>query len=615
MFSGQPLFVLSSGQPSSISTKYPLAVTTIQIAEFIRIFSLRGQNIAWFTGAGASVAAGLPSAYDMIWDFKRSIFCTEQNTPISQYSNLTPGIKSKIQGYFNSQRQEESPNDPPQEDNLAEYSYYFQRAYPDIRLRSEYIERKLANAKPTFGYKVMAVLMRMSMLRFVLTTNFDRLIEDAAALAYESTSNLHVASIDNNYQGLPYIQGQKTPALLKLHGDFHSLFLKNTEEELQQQDEKLRLAFKNTCENYGFAFIGYSGRDNSIMHVLEEALETASPFPAGIFWFVRTGNKVIDRVSSFLETASTKGVTTYLVEIESFEECFSSIIKFLPNVPEESKKLLENSNRRLIQQPMANKGQHTPILRLNAIEIKDYPSIARLIECECGNTKEILEAIKQAKANLLCIRKQQGIVGFGDDREFDRVFPKNRKSIYPIDEKHFSFDDSTIKNLITEALLNALTRNRPLRWIKKRSDYYIVLDPRQLKSTELNPLNNLSYTSYNKPVTHMTNGQVPGTQLQWVDALHLTITRKQKSIYLILEPTIRVARDMDTELRFKSAAFVKEVMAKRLNGPYNAILQAWIEILFEGKAVQEKSFYSFGELSGIDASFTLSNVTSFSRYL
>ncbi|RIV17491.1 SIR2 family protein [Fibrisoma montanum] len=592
-----------------------MAVTTLQTAEFIRIFSLRGQNIAWFTGAGASVAAGLPSAYDMTWDFKRSIFCTEQNTPISQYSNLTPGIKSKIQSYFNSQRTSNNPNDPPLEDSLDEYSYYFQRAYPDIALRSEYIERKLANAKPTYGYKVMAVLMRMSMLRFVLTTNFDRLIEDAAALAYESTSKLHVASIDNNYQGLPYIQGQRTPALLKLHGDFHSLFMKNTVEELQQQDEKLRLAFKNTCENYGFAFIGYSGRDNSIMEVLEEALKTTSPFPAGIFWFVRTGNKVIERVASFLEAASTKGVSTYLVEIESFEECFSSIIKFLQNVPEDSKKLLENSNRRLIHQPIANKGKHNPILRLNALEIKDYPSIARLIECECGNTKEILEAVKQAKANILCIRKQQGVVGFGDDREFDRVFPKNRKSIYPIEEKHFSFDDSSIKNLVTEALLNALTRNRPLRWIRKRSNYYIVLDPRQLKHKELDSLNNLTYSSYNKPVKHATNGYIPDTRLQWVDALHITITRKQKSIYLVLEPTIRVARVLDTELRFKSAAFVKEAMAKRLNGPYNLILQAWIEILFGSKTIQEKSFYSFGELSGIDASFTISNVTSFSRYL
>ncbi|RCR67515.1 SIR2 family NAD-dependent protein deacylase [Larkinella punicea] len=403
----------------------------------------------------------------------------------------------------------------------------------------------------------MAVLMKMGMLRFVLTTNFDRLIEDAAAMVYESTAKLHIASIDNNYQGLHYIQDQKTPALLKLHGDFHSLFMKNTVEELRQQDEKLRLAFKNACENYGFAFIGYSGRDNSIMKVIEESLEMTSTFPAGLFWFVRRGNSVAANVASILEKASTKGIPAYLVEIESFEECFSSILKFLPNVPEDAKKLLETSNRRLVHQPVANKGKQTPILRLNALEIKDYPSVARLIECDCGNTKEILEAVKEAKANLLCIRKQQGIVGFGDDREFDRVFPKNRKSIYTIEEKHFSFDDSSIKNLVTEALLNALTRKRPLRWMRKRSDYYIVLNPRQLNHPELLPLNTLTYTSYNKPVKHTTNGYVPNTHLLWVDALHVTITRKSSSIYLMLEPTIRVAKNADPELRFKSAAFVE----------------------------------------------------------
>lgn len=167
---------------------------TIQVAEFARIFSLLGQNIVWFTGAGASVAAGLPSAYDMTWDFKRSIFCAEQNVPISQFSSLSPGVKRKIQDYFESQRSGDILSDPPKEDSLDDYSYYFQKAYNDLALRSEYIERKLTNAKPTYGYKIMAVLMKMGMLRYVLTTNFDRLIEDAAALVYQSTSNLHIAS-------------------------------------------------------------------------------------------------------------------------------------------------------------------------------------------------------------------------------------------------------------------------------------------------------------------------------------------------------------------------------------------------------------------------------------
>lgn len=110
-----------------------MAVTTIRMSEFVRIFNLIGKNIAWFTGAGASVAAGLPSAYDMTWDFKRSIFCSEQNTPISQYSNLTPSVRRKIQSYFDSQHRDDNPISPPIEDSLAEYSYYFQRAYPDLR--------------------------------------------------------------------------------------------------------------------------------------------------------------------------------------------------------------------------------------------------------------------------------------------------------------------------------------------------------------------------------------------------------------------------------------------------------------------------------------------------
>jgi len=32
----------------------------------------------WFLGAGASAGAGIPTAWDMIWEFKRLIYCTEQ---------------------------------------------------------------------------------------------------------------------------------------------------------------------------------------------------------------------------------------------------------------------------------------------------------------------------------------------------------------------------------------------------------------------------------------------------------------------------------------------------------------------------------------------------------
>ncbi|WP_353196732.1 SIR2 family protein [Parapedobacter defluvii] len=591
-----------------------LVVDTISLAEFVRMFNLRGKNIAWFTGAGASVAAGLPSAYDMVWDFKLTIFCSEQRLPISQYTNLNSSLKSKIQSYFDGQAGQ--ADGPPKLDSLEEYSYYFKRAYNSQSLRSDYIEGKLSDAKPTYGYKSIGALMKMGYINYILTTNFDRLIEDAAALAFGSTSKLHVASIDNNYRGLQFIQDHKVPALLKLHGDFHSLFMKNTSNELHEQDENLRSAFLNICQNYGLAFIGYSGRDDSIINVLEETLGKDSAFPNGLYWFIRPGNRPINRVMELLSQAKAKGIETYLIEIDSFEECLSSIIKSIPKITEDISSFLHASNKRIEKHPIPNIGRNYPVLRLNALHVQDFPGIARLIECQIGGHKDVALAVSNAKANVICTRKKQGIIGFGDDAEFDRAFPNNKKSIYNIEEKFLGYDDSPIKNIVTESMLAALTRDRPLRWFKKGGNYFIVLNPKEIDHDDLKPLSRLEYMSYNKNVKHRTNGYIPGTNLLWVDALQVNIVRKYASVFLIIDPSIRVAKSNNDTQKKLIAPFVKEELAKRLNGPYNSILDAWIKVLFGDNNVSKtKTFETFASINGINPQFTISQITSFSRSL
>lgn len=47
-----------------------VAIPTIGADDFARRFALRAGNLMWFLGAGASAAAGIPTAGDMIWEFK-----------------------------------------------------------------------------------------------------------------------------------------------------------------------------------------------------------------------------------------------------------------------------------------------------------------------------------------------------------------------------------------------------------------------------------------------------------------------------------------------------------------------------------------------------------------
>lgn len=55
------------------------SVPTISAAQFSIALALRPNLVAWFLGAGASAASGIPTGYAMIRDFKARIFCRENN--------------------------------------------------------------------------------------------------------------------------------------------------------------------------------------------------------------------------------------------------------------------------------------------------------------------------------------------------------------------------------------------------------------------------------------------------------------------------------------------------------------------------------------------------------
>jgi NAD-dependent SIR2 family protein deacetylase len=48
--------------------------TLIEADDFARRFKMRAGNLMWLLGAGASAAAGVPTASDMVWDSSSS--CT-----------------------------------------------------------------------------------------------------------------------------------------------------------------------------------------------------------------------------------------------------------------------------------------------------------------------------------------------------------------------------------------------------------------------------------------------------------------------------------------------------------------------------------------------------------
>ena len=214
----------------------------------------------WLLGAGASRAAGIKTAWDMIWDFKRSIYRSQNRLSDSELpDNADPQAQDLIQRYF------DETGTFPQFNHPSEYAVYFEAAYHAEGDRRSYIGNAVFSARPTIGHRVLVELMKKNLCDIVWTTNFDRLVEDAAADVFKTTGRLTVGDLSNPSTVVEAISESRWPVYGKLHGDFQHRRLKNTDSELQSQDETLRSALIGACRTRGLAILGSSGRDESVI--------------------------------------------------------------------------------------------------------------------------------------------------------------------------------------------------------------------------------------------------------------------------------------------------------------------------------------------------------------
>ncbi|WP_137861145.1 MULTISPECIES: SIR2 family protein [unclassified Sphingomonas] len=226
----------------------------IEIApdDFARRFSMRPAKLMWLLGAGVSAAAGIQTAWDMIWRFKRELYVTQRKVSKQALSDLSsPAIRATLDAFVAESDILPKPGMP------EEYSALFEATYPQEQDRRSYIDHMIRGMKPTQGHLALAALLRASYSNIVWTTNFDHLLADACARTFETTAALNTAALDGSVLAGEFISEQQWPIEVKLHGDFRSRRLKNTSEELRHQDAQFRRQLVDACRRFGLIVAGY----------------------------------------------------------------------------------------------------------------------------------------------------------------------------------------------------------------------------------------------------------------------------------------------------------------------------------------------------------------------
>ena len=565
-------------------------------SEFLRLFPLRAPNLMWFLGAGASAAAGIPTAYSLIWDFKRSLFCTSQRKPIAHFADLADDkVRKHIQSYFDAQ-----PNFPAM-DAPGEYSFFFQAALPDEADRRQYLDRLVRTARPSFGHRALAELCRAGLARLIWTTNFDRTIEDARVEAYGTSSELVTVTTENAGTASEALAEERWPMLVKLHGDFQSRQLKNTPEELRTQHERLVDCFCHAARTRGMLVVGYSGRDESVLAAMHRAIDKGRGFPSGLFWFRRSGSPLLENVSTLLAKAQSAGIQAEEVIVETFDEMLADLLGALPSPCQNVNDLLRSSARRASDAPTPPTRGGWPVVRMNAVPFIQVPALCRKVVCEIGGYAAVREAIQSANADVIAARRNTGVLAFGDDSEIRRTFNPFHIAEYSLHgiEPHRLAWESAELGLLYDALRKALERSRGVRAIRRGRGLYVV--PSQ-GDDEIRGAAKL------RSVVGTVSGTVPGTQIPWYEAAGLRIASSTGRLWLVIEPTVVVDYHADKVPPADTKEFVRERLARRYNQIANKLLDAWLDILVGEEA--EATLSAFGR--GIDATFIVARTTGFS---
>lgn len=586
-------------------------VPELSLDELARLHVVRGGQLMWLIGAGASAAAGVPTAGQMIDEFRQLIYATVHGVPLAALSLAEPTVRDRIERFFAGHPGYPDPGDP------AEYSALFEAAWSAPCDRRAYLEGKLAVGKPAFGNFGLAVLAALGRAPVVWTPNFDRVHERAAELVLEPQAHLTVATLDTSKIATAALAGDRFPLYVKLHGDYQSDQLKNTAEELREQDALHRTALVQSAQRYGLIVAGYSGRDASLMAALTEAADGATPFQAGLFWCRRPGEDPLPAVTGLLETARDRGVDARLLTVHTFDELIGQLL-LTCDIPPRMQGLLDQARPPKRREPFtipARRGAW-PVVRLNCLPLRQFPLTCRQIACGIDGTAAVRAALQATGARAVAARRSTGVIAFGYDEDLKAALDPYGITSWTtgsITADRLRRDGSGDLGLVYDALTGALARERPVAARRSSRAHYLIVDPGSVADPVFAPLKRvltrLAGRRADVPGGGALAGRIGTDGPAWAEAVRLRLEYHYDTLWLVFEPTVWIEKaDPGADLR---ATFTGPRTWHRYNPVADQLLDAWTQVLHgtDGRC----ALYGIAGDQGINAVFELGDRTGFTR--
>lgn len=408
-------------------------------------------DVSFLLGAGCSISSGCMSANNLIYEFKKRIYCSETNQEISKFDYLSDELKKILDNYFAEQKC----------DN--EYSFYFEKCLPLKVPRMQFIKEQFLCKQPSVGYKCFAKMLLSKKVKNVFTTNFDNLIEKSIKTI---DPNYDICKQNDKYMPLT----QNNLVITELHGDYNYALPRNTVEELETLSENTKNPIIS-CSSQIIIVMGYSGADKSVMAALKEFVlknKTKS-----IIWCAYN-NQISNAVQEFMTFASSINEDSCICDFKGFDElCLNYYKQFLPKDPlidyflEKSPKLDFSTNF------LFNKKE---LLSSNLFKIITFPNFYEVEDVVYS--KELSEKINES---FVAQFHNKNLYFIGNEEYLKSNFPKKkatRKAFnYDFIKNNKTVSIKMIKDYLLKCILNKnkniKQNNRKLYFVDKKDNYNI----------------------------------------------------------------------------------------------------------------------------------------------
>ena len=557
--------------------------TVFQLDAFVRSIGIRRTSPhALFLGAGASISSGIPSAQTCIWEWKRSIFLTNNPGLEEQFTELSlPGVQRRIQEWLDKQGRF------PAENSSEEYGFYIEHCYPIADDRRAFFQDKVKGAKPHIGYRLACHLAQAGVVRSVWSTNFDSLMARAAA-------NFELTPIEVGIDSQGRIIRQETQGDLRcisLHGDYRYDELKNTPQELQNQETALRSSLTEEARNTSFIISGYSGRDSSIMEALQAAFGQQGA--GSLYWCGFSDGDVPVHVAALIQHARSHGRQAYYVPSLGFDDVLVRL----------SLHCLEGDGRDAAKEGIAALASsqsldHSPfnvatyeqneLIKSNAFNV-ECPSEVFAFDLKEWPNEKVWASLRETVAGkmIVAVPLRGKVIALGTIDDIKDAFGENIKGPIertPVGPNELRFEDSAMVSLMREALVRLFAETAQVNSDHRRELWLSTAEKRVRE-------NDAYYNAYGSVQVYLR--QIGSNQ------------------YLVLKPSIKVLDDSGAEVPSEIANPIKlGILGWQHNKPFNQVVNKWRKLLL---GADKKVIFEFPPNCGSSFKFTIRRAPAFGQ--